>query len=252
MPSVLAIAAHPDDIEFLMAGTLLRLKERGWQLHYFNLCDGCLGSMTLDEATCRKVRLHEARAAADLLGAIHYPPIERDMELTYTTERLRQVAAVVRLAQPQIVLTHSPVDYMEDHQNASRLAVSAAFARGMPNFRTLPSVDPYAGPVAIYHAQPHGHQLPTGEWVKADLWVDVESVYEQKAAALACHASQRQWLDDSQGMDHYLETLKTLTRRAGELSQQYTYAEGWRRRVHWGFSPLDFDPLKEIKGVRPL
>lgn len=243
MPSVLAIAAHPDDIEFLMAGTMLRLRERGWELHYFNLCDGCLGSTSMDEAATRTVRLREARAAAALLGATHYPPIERDMELLYTIERMRQVAAVVRQSNPDVVLTHAPVDYMEDHQNASRLAVSATFSRGMPNFKTLPPFPPIDKPVAVYHAQPHGHQTPLGEWVHAGLWVDVANVFSQKEAALACHASQRQWLDSSQGMDNYLGTLRELASTAGRLSGRFELAEGWRRHVHWGFCDPEFDPL---------
>ncbi|MBL8853576.1 MAG: PIG-L family deacetylase [Planctomycetaceae bacterium] len=243
MPSVLAIAAHPDDIEFLMAGTMVRLRERGWELHYFNLCDGCLGSTTMDEATTRTVRLAEAQAAAKRLGAVHYPPIERDMELLYTIERLRQVAAVVRQANPDIVLTHSPVDYMEDHQNASRLAVSAAFARGMPNFKTLPPLPPIQKPVAVYHAQPHGHKTPLGEWVQAELWVDIATVFGEKEAALMCHASQRQWLDTSQGMDNYIATLRELALTAGRLSGTWQLSEGWRRHVHWGFCDPTYDPL---------
>ncbi|MBL8889103.1 MAG: PIG-L family deacetylase [Planctomycetaceae bacterium] len=249
MPSVLAIAAHPDDIEFLMAGTMARLHARGWDLHYFNLCDGCLGSSSMNEAATRTVRLGEARAAASLLGATHYPPIERDMELLYTIERMRQVAAVVRQSQPDIVLTHSPVDYMEDHQNASRLAVSATFSRGMPNFKTLPPFPPIDKPVAVYHAQPHGHQTPLGEWVQAGLWVDVSTVFAKKEAALACHASQRQWLDSSQGMDNYLGTLRELARTAGKLSGRFELAEGWRRHVHWGFCEPDFDPLGKEFGA---
>ncbi|MEO8269951.1 MAG: PIG-L family deacetylase [Aureliella sp.] len=53
--SVLAIAAHPDDIEFVMAGTLLQLSQRGWQVHYFNIANGSV---------------HEMIAAVDLAGAI--------------------------------------------------------------------------------------------------------------------------------------------------------------------------------------
>ncbi|MDP1564452.1 MAG: PIG-L family deacetylase [Pirellulaceae bacterium] len=249
MPSVLAIAAHPDDIEFLMAGTMVRLRQRGWELHCFNLCDGCLGSTTMDETTTRAVRLGEARAAAKRLGAVHYEPIERDMELLYTIEKMRQVAAVVRQANPDIVLTHSPVDYMEDHQNASRLAVSAAFSRGMPNFKTLPPFPPIEKPVAVYHAQPHGHQTPLGEWVQAELWIDVEPVFAEKEAALSCHASQRQWLDTSQGMDNYVATLRELAQTAGRLSGRFQLAEGWRRHVHWGFCDPSFDPLaRELGG----
>ena len=136
--SVLAIAAHPDDIEFVMAGTLLQLSERGWQVHYFNIANGCYGSQSLEPAQCSALRLSEAQAAAALIPATFYPPISDDMEILYTPQLLRQVAAVIRQAQPQIVLTHAPLDYMEDHQNAARLAVSAAFTRGMPGFVTSP------------------------------------------------------------------------------------------------------------------
>ncbi len=59
MNSALAIAAHPDDIEFMMAGTLLRLEERGWEIHYFNLSTGNCGSLRHNAATTR-LRLAEA------------------------------------------------------------------------------------------------------------------------------------------------------------------------------------------------
>lgn len=248
MGVVLAIAAHPDDIEFLMAGTLLQLRKRGWTLHYFNLCDGSLGSTTLDTETCRATRLEEARRAADSLQASFYPPIAADMELVYSPALLKQVTAVVRLVQPDIVLTHSPVDYMEDHQNAARLAASAAFSRGMPNMVTVPPVPHYDKPVVVYHAQPHGHQTPLGEWVTADLWVDVAEVFPEKEAALRCHVSQRQWLDSSQGMDNYLVTLREFTETGGQLSGRFRLAEGWRRRVHWGYAPTAADPLTQALG----
>ena len=78
----------------------------------------------------------EARAAAKILGAHFHPSITNDLEILYNLELLRAVAAVIREVKPSIVLTHSPQDYMEDHMNTSRLAVTAAFTRGMPNFKT--------------------------------------------------------------------------------------------------------------------
>lgn len=243
MPSVLAIAAHHDDIEFVMAGTLLRLRERGWDLHYMNLADGCRGSTTMDRASCAAVRLEEAKRAASLLGATFYPPICPDMEIAYNTDLLRKVAAVVRLARPSIVLTHSPIDYMEDHENACRLAVSAAFAHGMPNFESDPPVDVYMEPVTVYHAQPVGNATPLGERVYPKLYVDITDVLEAKAAALAAHASQKEWLDQSQGMDSYIQTMRDGSAEVGRMSGRYAYAEGWRRREHWGFCGPDDDPL---------
>ena len=80
MPSVLAIAAHPDDIEFLFAGTMLQLAKRGWDVHYMNLCDGSRGSTTMGQQECAETRLAEAKNACEILGAEFYPPIYSDME----------------------------------------------------------------------------------------------------------------------------------------------------------------------------
>lgn len=243
--SVLAIAAHPDDIEFVMAGTLLQLSQRGWQVHYFNLANGCYGSQSLEPAQCSAVRLAEAQAAAALLPATFYPPICDDMEILYTPPLLRQVAAVIRQSQPQIVLTHAPLDYMEDHQNASRLAVSAAFTRGMPGFVTSPPLAGYDGPVALYHAQPHGNRTPLGDLVEPTHYVDVSPLVKRKRELLSAHASQDQWLGASQGISAYLETMIELNRQVGQLSGQFELAEGWRQHLHLGFSPANFDPLRE-------
>jgi LmbE family N-acetylglucosaminyl deacetylase len=243
MPSVLAIAAHHDDIEFVMAGTLLRLRALGWDLHYMNIADGCRGSTTMDRPTCAAVRLEEAKHAAQILGAAFYPPICPDMEIAYTTDLLRKVAAVVRIAKPSIVLTHSPIDYMEDHETACRLAVSAAFCHGMPNFESDPPVDVYMDPVTVYHAQPVGNATPLGERVIPKLYVDITDVLELKAESLAAHASQKLWLDQSQGMDSYIQTMRDGSAAVGRMSGKYAYAEGWRRREHWGFCGPDDDPL---------
>lgn len=245
MPAVLAIAAHPDDIEFLMAGAMLQLKNRGWELHYCNLCDGSRGSTVMDERECAAVRLQEAKRACEVLGARFYPPIYADMEATYSTANLKKVAAVVRMAKPTVLLTHSPVDYMEDHEISGRLAVSAAFAHGMPNLISDPPVDVFMEPVTVYHAQPVGNTTPTGEPVRPHFFVDETDVIDQKVDALACHASQKQWLDESQGQDSYLETLRDLSREVGKMSGKFEYAEGWRRRYHWGFCGPDDDPLAE-------
>lgn len=245
MPAVLAIAAHHDDIEFVMAGTLLRLGELGWDLHYMDLADGCRGSTTMDRATTAAVRLQEARNAAAILGAQFHPPICPDMEIAYTTELLRKVAAVVRQVKPTIVLTHSPVDYMEDHEITCRLAVSAAFAHGMPNFESDPPTDVYMDPVTVYHAQPVGNTTPLGELVIPKLFVDITSLIDKKAEALAAHTSQKQWLDESQGMDSYIQSMRDASAMVGKLSGQYEYAEGWRRREHWGFCGPDDDPLAQ-------
>lgn len=245
MPAVLALAAHPDDIEYVMAGTLLRLRQKGWEPHYFNLCSGNCGSLEMDGPTTARTRLAEARASAVLMGAAFHPPIARDLELVYSTPLLRRVTAVVRAVNPTIVLTHSTVDYMEDHMMAARLAVTAAFAKNIPNFASEPAIPGAPGDVAVYHAMPHGLQGPLREEFTPDLFVDTTAVHETKLAALACHQSQQGWLAASQGMNSYLQTMDDMTREMGRRSGRFTHAEGWRRHLHLGLSQHLFDPLAE-------
>ena len=243
--SAIAIAAHPDDIEFVMAGTLLLLKQRGWEIHYFTLSTGNCGSVRHNPATARRLRLAEAKRAAKILGAHFHPPIADDLEIFYDIKLLRRVAAVVRDATPTIVLTHSPQDYMEDHMNTSRLAVTAAFARGMPNFITSPKLKPIDGDATVYHAMPHGLCDGLRQKISAELFVNTTSVHATKVAALAEHQTQQEWLDVSQGMNSYLRAMEDASRSVGKMSRRFKFAEGWRRHSHLGFCGENADPLCE-------
>ncbi len=64
-----------------------------------------------------------------------HAPFCNDLEIFYDARALRRLAAVIRAVAPDAILTHSPQDYMEDHMNTCRLAVSAAFVRAMPGTR---------------------------------------------------------------------------------------------------------------------
>ena len=245
----MAIGAHPDDIEFYMAGTLLLLKERGFDIHYMNLSSGSCGTVSEPPAKIKARRLKEGKSAAQTLGAKFYPPIADDLEIIYDLRLLRKVAAVIRKAAPSILLTHSPVDYMEDHTNTCRLVVTAAFARGMPNFKTSPAIAPIPGDIAIYHAMPHGLKDPLRQPVTPELFVDTTDVHHLKLKSLACHKSQKEWLDVSQGMDSYLQNASESSFQLGKLSKRFKHAEGWRRHLHIGFSFDDGDPLAQaLKG----
>lgn len=243
MKSVLAICAHPDDIEFHMAGTMIHLRNAGYQLHYLTVANGSCGSNRYDTETLIRMRREEARAAAASLGAVFHESVCNDLEILYTTPLLARVTAVVREAAPEIVLTHSPSDYMEDHMNACRLAVTAAFSRGMPNFASDPPRPPIDTPVTVYHAQPHGNRDPLGNLVRPEIYVDTTAVLEEKLAALSKHESQRSWLGDSQQVDSYLEALRELGAEVGRLSGRFEFAEGWRRRLHVGFCEPADNPL---------
>ncbi len=242
---VLAIAAHPDDIEFRMAGTLLRLRNVGWELHYLNLSSGNCGSTTDNSADTARRRRSEAQAAATILGATWHPSFCRDLEITYSIARLRRLTAIIRSVKPTIVLTHPPVDYMEDHTATCRLAVTAAFSRGMRNFRTEPPTEPYSEPVTLYHCTAHGLVDPLGRPMFPDHYVDTTGVHDLKLQALAAHASQQEWLDVSQGMNSYLQAADDESRAVGLASKRFLHAEGWWRHTHTGFCSREADPLFE-------
>lgn len=246
--TALAIAAHPDDIEIWMAGTLLRLRQAGWRIHYLNVANGSLGSTVMTAAQTRAARLREAKAAAKLLGAEFHPPFCNDLEVIYSVPLLRKVAAVVRRVNPSVVLTHPVQDYMEDHMETGRLAVTAAFTLAIPNFQSTPPVKGSGGPVTVYHCMPHMLSTPLGERVHPQAYVDVTDVMETKTAALAAHASQKEWLDKSQGMDSYLATMQGFMRTLGRESKKFRFAEGWTRHLHAGFCPEGADPLAEALG----
>jgi LmbE family N-acetylglucosaminyl deacetylase len=249
---VMAIAAHPDDIEFMMAGTLLLLKQAGCETHYLNVANGNCGSAEHGSAKLAKMRAEEGRRAAKVLGAHFHPSLTNDLEIFYDLKTLRRLAAIVREVKPTIVLTHPPQDYMEDHMNACRLAVTAAFSHGIPNFKTVPSTPAYHDDVTVYHGMPHGLCDPLRRRVVPGAFVNTASVHETKLAALAEHRSQQNWLDVSQGFNSYLAKMEEMSLAVGKLSRKFKHAEGWRRHLHYGFASREMDPIAELLGKNYL
>jgi len=249
---VMAIGAHPDDIEFMMAGTLRLLVQAGLEAHYMNLANGSCGSQVHLPAKLRVMRKREAQAAARLLGATFHPSFVEDMEIYYDDRTLRRLVAVVREVGPEVLLVPSPQDYMEDHTNACRLAVSAAFVRGMNNYRPTPRRAPAAGDVTIYHAMPAGLRDPLRRRIIPGAFVNTTSVMAKKTAALAAHRSQQDWLAQTQKMNQYLATMEGYSLALGKMSRRFKHAEGWRRHLHWGYCAEEADPLRDVLGKNYL
>jgi N-acetylglucosamine malate deacetylase 1 len=249
-PVAIAVGAHPDDIEFYMAGTLLLLSEAGYQTHYFNIASGNCGSSTLSAAQTKKRRASEARAAAAVIGAEFHRSLTDDLEIIYEVGLLRRIAAVIREVRPEVVLTHSPHDYMEDHTNTCRLVVTAAFARGMGNFKTTPQCAPTDRDVTVYHCMPHGLRDGLRRRVVAGQFVNTGPVHATKLEALRQHQTQQEWLAVSQGLNSYLKTMEDFSRAMGRSSGRFEHAEGWRRHSHLGFAATERDPLSEALGEK--
>lgn len=247
-PRAFAVAAHPDDIEFLMAGTLMLLGEVGYEIHYMNIANGSCGTAEHSKEEIIRIRQKEAKNAAESIGAVYYESLTDDIAIFYEPKLLAQMAAIMRKVKPEILLLHAPQDYMEDHQNAARLAATAAFTMGMSNFETDPALPPIDQKVAVYHAQPHGNRNILLQQIVPDIFVDISSVMDRKKEMLSCHQSQKSWLDRSQGMDSYLHSMQSLSEEVGKISGKFTYAEGWRKRLHYGYCSEEFSPLEQALG----
>jgi len=180
-----AIACHPDDIEFMMAGTLIKLQEAGYEIHYMNVANGSLGNKQFDYKTIVAMRREEARNAAKVIGAVFHESLVDDLEVYYERATLERLVPVIREVAPEIILTHGPYDYMEDHTNTGRLAVSAAFCRGMTNFKCNPTRPAIDGNVTVYHSMPHSLRDQLRRPVVPGIFVNISSPSNRKSRC--CH-----------------------------------------------------------------
>ena len=244
--TVLALGCHPDDIEFLMAGTLFLLKDAGCTLHYMNLANGSCGTTRHSAEEITAIRRNEAIQAAQFLGAEYHESCANDLEVFYEQPLIRKATYVIRKVKPDILLLLSPQDYMEDHMNTARIGITAAFCRGIKNYMSDPPHPAAMDDMYLYHAMPVGLTDWVREPIQPHIYIDVGSSIDRKETMLAYHVSQKTWLDESQGMDSFLISMRELSGEAGQQSDRYEYAEGWRRHTQPGFSRQDLDPLSEI------
>jgi LmbE family N-acetylglucosaminyl deacetylase len=220
----LAFVAHPDDAEFLCAGTLIRLREAGWEVHIVTSTAGDCGTMKQNRSDMISIRTKEA-AAAKLIGASYDCLGEGDGLVVYDKPTIQKTVDLFRQFAPSLVITHATKDYMVDHEQTSLLARAASFIYGAPNISSHPR-HPESQVPWLYYCDPIEGVDPLGQPVPPTTRVDVSKQIEKKAKMLACHVSQREWLREHHGMDEYLESMKRWSAvRGKELGT--SYAEGF-------------------------
>ena len=153
--TVLAFMAHPDDAEFVCAGTLIRLADAGWEVHIATATPGDCGTMTETPWAIAARRTAEAEQAAAVIHARYHCLDERDCLVVYDKPALRKTIDLFRRLAPSLVFTHAPKDYMMDHEMASLLARAASFAYGAPNISTIPVREGSRIPY-LYYCDPTG------------------------------------------------------------------------------------------------
>jgi LmbE family N-acetylglucosaminyl deacetylase len=227
---ILAIHAHPDDVEILAGGTMALLAAAGHALTIATMTAGDCGSADLSSAQISAIRLQEARAAADLIGATYRCCGFSDLAIFNDAPSRQRVTEVLRIARPDIVLTSSPVDYMADHETTSALVRDACFGAPAALYRTGAGnpAPPLAAIPHLYYMDPLTGSYPDGAGAIRHFCVDVGSVFSTKKAMLEQHASQRDWLRKHHGMDDYILQMEASTRATGKQFG-FEFGEGFRQ-----------------------
>lgn len=222
---VLAVGAHPDDLEILCAGTLVRYVREG---HEVVMCHATLGDRGSFEHTSDEIaaiRRREAQAAAALGGAESVTLGLHDGEVNAADpEQRRLVVDLVREARPDVVITHHPDDYMVDHNQVSELVLEMSFLSSLPLLETRQPAHPVVPPVFFMETVAGLGFAPTE-------FVDISEVIDVKTAMLGAHESQLTWLREHDGVD-IVEQMRTATRFRGHQCG-VAHAEGFVACQRW-------------------
>ena len=227
---VLAVGAHPDDLELLCAGTLAKYADQGHEVIMAHLCSGNMGGSNIDPQELAQTRDAEAKAAAELIKAQVLGPIAGDLDL-YPCEQMRiKTVDIIRQARPDVILTHSPNDYMPDHVITSQLVFDASFTCTLPLYKTkLPAHETITPVFYMDTAVGLGFE-PTD-------YVDITDYIETKKKMFLCHKSQFQWLEGHHQTEP-TNMLETVAKFRG-LQCGVPYGEAFRRLNVWGRIKVD-------------
>ena len=225
---ILAVGAHPDDLEILCAGTLARYVQEGDEVVMCVATDGTAGHMVIKPPELARIREREARAAADLIEAefiwLGFPDElifnDRETRLTFVD--------AIRQAKPDVIITHAPDDYHPDHRMVSSLVFDTSFIASLPNIKTNQPAHSIVPP--LYYMD-----TLAGKGFHPTEYVDIGSTIDIKRQMLACHQSQLKWLKDHDNID-VIEFMEVVARTRG-FQCNVLYAEGFRQADVWPRTP---------------
>ncbi|MBV7336238.1 PIG-L family deacetylase [Chloroflexi bacterium TSY] len=206
---ILAVGAHPDDVEICCGGTLARYALAGHHVMMGYATNGDKGHLEIPPDELALVREKESRAAAAVIGAEVYWLNFPDAELFYDAETRLAFIDMLRQARPDIIFTHWSEAYHPDHVAAGQLTFSANYISGVPHIKTQ---HPASDRVAKLYYMDVAHDVRS----EAAEYVDIGEVYELKRKMLAAHESQLVWLRDHDGVD----VMARMEARDRALGQQ--------------------------------
>lgn len=221
---ILAVGAHPDDIEILCAGTLAKCRARGDEIVICVATNGNMGSMKIPPGELAGIREAEARESAGKLGADLIWLGFADEFIYHDHETRMRFIEMIRSARPDVIITHAPNDYHQDHRTVSELVFVSSFIAAVPNVKTESTRHEQIPPIYYMDTLAGVDFQPTD-------YVDIMETLETKLEMLRCHKSQLEWLGDYNGID-IVEFATTVARFRG-LQSGVRYAEGFRRADAW-------------------
>lgn len=246
--TILAIHAHPDDLEFQCAGTLAHLTKLGHKVVMATMTPGDCGSKELPPEEIAAVRREEASRAAEIIGAEYFCLEFRDLSIVIDGESKRRVTEAIRKVKPDIVFTASPVDYMDDHEATSQLVRDACFNASVPNYAThqWEPARPTEKIPYLYYVDPLEGVDAFGEALPPKFYVDITETFATKQKMLSMHSSQREWLRAQHGVDEYLDSQERWSQKRGQ-EIGVPHAEGFRQ--HLGHPYPHDNILQQLLGL---
>ena len=206
--NILAIGCHPDDIEINCVGTLIKCVKRGDNVTVCHVCNGNMGHEVIMPDELRKIRSEEAKRAGAMAGIKVVTCDIGDLDVYNQSKEQRDlVIDVIREADPDLIITHAPNDYMLDHVAVSKLVFDASFAASVPHYKT--KVDKTAKVVPLYYMD----NLTGVDFIPTE-YVDVTEEIDLKLEMLECHESQLKWMRDHDNID-FADMVKTCAKYRG-------------------------------------
>jgi LmbE family N-acetylglucosaminyl deacetylase len=220
--NILAVAAHPDDIEILCAGTLARYAAGGHTIILAPFTCGDMGDLRILPKELGRTRRQESEAAAALLGArLLWPGITDEMVFPNEEQR-RVMIDLLRQADPDVIFTHHPNDYHPDHRYVSQLVFDSYFQKGLPYIPGQKHESCRFGQTQVYYMD-----NLAGIGFTPSEYVDITAVMETKRRMLECHQSQVKPMRELSHTD-LLELIEVQARFRG-MAAGCRYAEGFIR-----------------------
>jgi len=222
--NILAVGAHPDDVELNCAGTLAKYAAQGHKVFICTATSGNIGSATLPKDEIGALRKQEAAKSAAIIGA-EYICLDYDDEMFFEDKEARlKFIDLVRYCKADIILTHNPEDYNPDHELTSKIINDIAVMIPVEKIKTpSPAYDKI--PIIAYFEPVNGLGFVPTEYV------DISDTIEIKMAMCREHKSQVSWMSDNyketMADKDFFENYYTIAKYRG-IQCGVEYAEGFR------------------------